>query len=54
MNNAAEKQGQQANTDRADAGAVEIKDSETGADANVGRTPGKAEGVDDPEADGNQ
>lgn len=35
-------------------GAVDIQPSETGDDPEVGHTPGKAEGVDAPEAEGNE
>jgi hypothetical protein len=38
----------------APAGAVEIQGSETGEDPEVGHTPGKAEGVEDPEDQGNE
>ena len=33
---------------------VKIHKSETGADVDPGRTPGKAEGIERPEMDGNQ
>jgi hypothetical protein len=44
----------EADNDKVSAGAVEIHESESGADTHVGHTPGKAEGVDAPEAHGNQ
>ncbi|HTH51293.1 MAG TPA: hypothetical protein VL501_05140 [Pyrinomonadaceae bacterium] len=33
---------------------VKIQRSETGSDPEVGHTPGKAEGVDEPETQGNE
>lgn len=36
------------------AGAVDIHPSESGKDTHAGHTPGKAEGVEAPELDGNQ
>ena len=44
----------EADPEQVSAGAVDINESETGSDVEVGRTPGKAEGVDAPEAYGNQ
>ena len=45
-----------ANSDRGvSAGSVAVQDSETGAGTEEpGRTPGKAEGVEDPEESGNE
>ncbi|MFL6374351.1 MAG: hypothetical protein ACJ73D_06785 [Pyrinomonadaceae bacterium] len=44
----------EADSDEVSAGTVDIHESETGSDVEVGHTPGKAEGVDAPEAHGNQ
>lgn len=38
----------------ADEGPVEIQHSEAGSDPEVGHTPGKAEGVENPEVEGNE
>jgi hypothetical protein len=44
----------EAELDKFSAGTVEIHRSETGKDTHAGHTPGKAEGVDAPEENGNQ
>jgi hypothetical protein len=62
MNNSGENSTQQARREgrkeahsgKASAGAVEIHESESGKDTHAGHTPGKAEGVETPEAHGNE
>lgn len=48
----ADKAGEKGND--SSAGDVKIQRSETGRDPEVGHTPGKAEGVTTPEAQGNE
>ena len=44
----------EADSDEVSTGAVDVHGSETGSDTEVGHTPGKAEGVTAPEAQGNE
>lgn len=47
-------EGERADEATSSAATVDIQPSETGSDAEIGHTPGKAEGVSDPEAQGNE
>ena len=44
----------EADSGKVSTGAVDVHGSETGSDTQVGHTPGKAEGVTAPEAQGNE